>query len=123
MKRILVVDDEAFVRQAVAEFLTRHGYDVTAAESGSRALELLSEFQPDLVLLDVFMPEMDGLEVLRRIRQRPERPGVLMVTAAVDTAIARKAIQYGAWDYITKPFKFDQLVSMVSIYFLMYRED
>jgi two-component system response regulator MprA len=107
--RILIVDDEEEIRQLVAEFLEARGYSVISAASGIEALTALERFHPDLILLDVMMPRMNGLEALRRIREVDGRVGVIMLTAVEDEGVARQAMQSEAYDYVTKPVDFGYL--------------
>ena len=113
--RILVVDDELEVRLVLREFLSGRGYDVQLAESGFRALEIAEEFNPQVVLLDVMMPKMDGVETLRQLLEA--RPGlsVIMVTANSDVGTTSKLLALGAADYIPKPFDLDYLDQAISI--------
>ena len=113
--RVLVVDDELGVRQVLQEFLSDRGYDVIMAEDGQAALTALDTDRPDLVLLDVAMPGMDGVETLRRIMARPSPVSVIMVTANADIAVTSKLLAMGAVDYIPKPFDLDYLDQAVSI--------
>ena len=101
--RILVVDDEAHVRDVLKDFLERKGYVVSTASDGAEALSAVQKEKPQLVLLDVRMPGMDGLEALRRIRAADGTVGVIMLTAVHDEAIAREAMRSDAYDYVTKP--------------------
>ena len=113
--KVLIVDDEPEVRQVLQEFLSGRGYDVLVAESGPEALSMLGVDQPDLVLLDVTMPGMDGVETLRRIVALPQPVPVIMVTANADIATTSKLLAMGAVDYIPKPFDLDYLDQAVSI--------
>jgi len=113
--KVLIVDDEPEVRQVLQEFLSGRGYDVLVAESGSEALSMLGVDQPDLVLLDVTMPGMDGVETLRRIVALQQPVPVIMVTANADIATTSKLLAMGAVDYIPKPFDLDYLDQAVSI--------
>jgi CheY-like chemotaxis protein len=113
--KVLIVDDEPEVRQVLQEFLSGRGYDVLVAESGSEALSMLGVDQPDLVLLDVTMPGMDGVETLRRIVALQQPVSVIMVTANADIATTSKLLAMGAVDYIPKPFDLDYLDQAVSI--------
>src|SRR6185436_1306291 len=108
--RILIVDDEANARMALAELLRDEGYSVETAADGFKALPKLDDFSPDLVLTDLKMPGMDGLELMRKARdEEPERVVVLMTAfGSVDTAVA--AMREGAADYLTKPINLDELV-------------
>ncbi len=107
--RILVVDDEDEVRQLVAEFLEAKGYSVITAATGLEALTAVKHYQPDLVLMDIMMPKMNGLETIQRIRQIDRRVGIIMLTAVEDESIAREAMKRDAYDYITKPLDFGYL--------------
>ncbi len=107
--RILVVDDEDEVRQFVAEFLEAKGYSVITAATGLEALTAVKHYQPDLVLMDIMMPKMNGLETIQRIRQIDRRVGIIMMTAVEDESIAREAMKRDAYDYITKPLDFGYL--------------
>src|SRR5262245_23901935 len=107
--RILVVDDEANARTALAELLRDEGYQVETAADGFKALPKLEEFAPDLLLTDLKMPGMDGIDLLRRARERDPECAAVVMTAygAVDTAVA--AMRQGASDYLTKPINVDEL--------------
>jgi two-component system, response regulator, stage 0 sporulation protein F len=107
--RILIVDDEPSVREVLAEYFTEHGYDVSSAQGGAEALGLLKTFRPDLVLLDVRMPGLDGVETLRRLRETAPGIAVIMVTANEDVDVARDTLKLGALDYVAKPFDFTYL--------------
>jgi CheY-like chemotaxis protein len=113
--RILVVDDEPEVRLVLNEFLTGLGYVVTLADSGLAALEVLEEAAPNVVLLDVTMPEMDGVETLKRILSIQPALPVIMVTANADIGITSKLLALGAADYIPKPFDLEYLDQAISI--------
>jgi DNA-binding response OmpR family regulator len=107
--RILVVDDEAPVREVLTEYFATEGYAVEAAGSGAEALTAVRGGRADLVLLDVRMPGLDGVQVLRRIREFDERVPVIMVTANEDVSLAKETLKLGAFDYVAKPFDFDYL--------------
>ncbi len=106
---ILVVDDEGEVRQLVAEFLESRGYRALTAATGAEAIAAVERDQPDLILMDIMMPQMNGLEALRRIRQVDRQVGIIMLTAVEDEAIAKESMQGEAYDYITKPLDFGYL--------------
>ncbi|MGW3248671.1 response regulator transcription factor [Streptomyces sp. NPDC001070] len=107
--RVLVVDDDDAVRLALARALARDGHEVAEAADGATALEVLGGSRPDAVILDVLMPEPNGLEVCRRIRARGDRVPVLMLTARdlVEDRVA--GLDAGADDYLVKPFALDEL--------------
>jgi two-component system response regulator (stage 0 sporulation protein F) len=107
--RILIVDDDPPVREVLAEFFTSRGYAVEPVADGLTALAAVERARPDLVLLDVRMPGLDGVEVLRRIRALDAAVPVIMVTANEDAGLARETLKIGAFDYIEKPFDFTYL--------------
>ena len=102
--KLLVVDDDRAVRDALRRVLTLDGYDVQTAEDGSEAIEQIVQAVPDAVVLDVGMPELDGLEVCRRLRLLGNRVPVLMLTARVEIADRVAGLDAGADDYLVKPF-------------------
>ena len=113
--KILVVDDDSVVCMTTRDFLSSKGYSVTTAAGGREALDMLETVNPDVVLLDVAMPDMDGMETLRRlVAVRPMLP-VIMITANADIEITSKVLQMGAADYVPKPFDLDYLDQAVSI--------
>jgi two-component system KDP operon response regulator KdpE len=111
-KRILVTDDEARMRRFVRMNLDLEGYDVFEAENGLVALQRVRDDMPDLVLLDVMMPDLDGFETLARIREMSSVP-VIMLTVKGDEEDRIKGLDLGADDYITKPFSPRELVSRI----------
>ena len=111
--RILIVDDEDSIRIALQRLLEYNGFEIRLAEDGFRALELLAEEPMDVVLLDIKMPRMDGLEVLQKIRERSESPFVVMVTAHGDTQTAVECMKRGADDYLEKPWEQERLLSII----------
>ena len=107
--RILIVDDESAIREVVASLLEAQGYQCSTVSNGREAIDVLREKTFDLVLSDMVMPEMDGMSLLVRLREKdPELP-VVMVTAMHDVSTALDAIRHGAYDYILKPFEKNQL--------------
>ncbi|MFC8716965.1 response regulator transcription factor [Kitasatospora sp. NPDC057198] len=113
--RILVVDDDPTVGEVVAGYLTRAGHLVERAEDGPRGLDLAERHRPDLLVLDLMLPGLDGLEVLRRLRARPDRADlpVVLLTARGDEADRVLGLELGADDYVTKPFSPRELVLRV----------
>jgi len=111
----LVVDDEPEVRRLLRDFLSDRGYEVLLAADGLEALESLGAHRPDLVLLDIAMPEMDGVEALKQITTIDPAVRVIMVTANTDISLTSRLLALGAVDYIPKPFDLDYLEQAVSI--------
>ena len=115
MKKILVVDDEIAIRNLLKEFLNRKGYDVYTAPDGRTAIAEVKEIRPHIVLLDIMMPGMGGIDTLKEIRKIDPRVGVIMVTAIADEELGKRAIALGACDYITKPLNFDYLETALMV--------
>ncbi|MBM3326720.1 MAG: response regulator [Calditrichaeota bacterium] len=107
--RILVVDDEPPIGEFLDEFLSDKGYEVFYTDNGYDAIRFLKHVRPHIVLLDIRMHGMSGLETLAKIREIDPKVGVMMVTAMVDEEIGREALRYGAVDFIPKPIDFDYL--------------
>jgi DNA-binding response OmpR family regulator len=112
-RRVLVVDDEPMVREVVAAYLDRDGFVVDEAADGRRALELVDRNTPDLVVLDVMLPEIDGFSLLSEIRRRAGEVPVIMLTARSDEADRVSGLELGADDYVVKPFSPRELVARV----------
>lgn len=110
--RILIIEDEAAIADAVAHTLAREGLEVRTAEEGEAGLRLAQEFAPDLVLLDVMLPGISGLDVCRLLRQRSSVP-IIMLTAKAAEVDRVVGLEIGADDYITKPFSMRELVARV----------
>src|SRR5215218_9832893 len=109
--RILVVDDEPAVREAIDRALRLDGYRTELAPDGSAALQQLAAVPPDAIVLDVLMPDVDGLEVCRRLRAAGDRTPVLMLTARDAIADRVKGLDAGADDYLVKPFALEELLA------------
>ena len=117
--RVLVVDDELEFRKVLAEYLEDRGFDVIEAQDGEEALDRAPDFHPHIVLMDVMMAGMGGVEALRRIKTAAPETCVIMVTAVEDIDSARGALALGASDYVTKPFSFQYLDSVLEVHMLM----
>src|SRR5277367_6656225 len=109
--RLLVVDDEASVREALALVLDLSGFEVTTAAGGREAIRMLATDSPDAMILDVLMPGLDGLEVCRRMRAVGDRTPVLMLTARTEVAERVAGLEAGADDYLVKPFASEELIA------------
>ena len=110
--RILVVDDEPMVLEVVEQYLRREGYDIACAADGAEGLRLAQEGAPDLVVLDLMLPALDGLEICRRIR-RDSRVPIIMVTAKAEETDRIVGLELGADDYLVKPFSPRELAARV----------
>ncbi|HBB98915.1 MAG TPA: DNA-binding response regulator [Blastocatellia bacterium] len=111
-KRILVVDDEQHITMVMRSGLTKHGYDVRVAAEGEAALELFQLWTPDLVITDLSMPNMDGLEVCRRLRAVSTVP-IIVLSVKGDETVKIEALDAGADDYVTKPFAMGEFLARV----------
>jgi DNA-binding response OmpR family regulator len=112
---VLVVDDEQMIRWAVQRTLSAAGFDVIVAETAAQGLALFREFSPQVVLLDICLPDQDGLTVLREMKHQSEpQSAVIMMTAFGEDHTASEAFGLGAYDYLKKPFDFDCLAALVT---------
>lgn len=110
MKKIIIVDDSLFMRMILKNSLVEFGYEIVAeASNGLEALTLYSEYKPDLVTLDITMPEMDGLTALKEIKMLDPDAKVIMVSAMGQQALLIRAVSMGAIDFIVKPFNKDRI--------------
>ncbi|WP_159881624.1 response regulator transcription factor [Paenibacillus puerhi] len=116
MKTILIIDDEAEIRELLTIYLTNHGYTVLEAGNGKEALSVWQEEQVDLVIADIMMPEMDGFELLKQLRQESQIP-FLFISAKSDDMDKIAGLQLGADDYVGKPFNPLEVVSRVQALF------
>jgi two-component system response regulator AtoC len=110
MHRVLVVDDEENIRLVLKTLLKRHGYDVEVADSGEAALGLVDAFGPDVILTDVRMPKMNGLDLLATLKAKQNSATVIVMSAYGSVDLALDAMKAGAYDYVSKPFKPDEIV-------------
>lgn len=115
MAKILIVDDAAFMRMMVKDALTKNGYtDLCEASDGAEAVSKFEEIHPDLVIMDITMPNMDGLEALKAIKAKDSSANIVMCSAMGQEAMVVDAIKSGAKDFIVKPFKPDRIIKTVS---------
>ena len=113
-KNILICDDAAFMRMMIKDILTKNGCNVAGeAENGAKAVEKYAEVKPDLVLMDITMPEMDGIQALKNIKAGDANACVIMCSAMGQQAMVIEAIQAGAKDFIVKPFQADRVLEAV----------
>jgi DNA-binding response OmpR family regulator len=114
-KKILIVEDEADFRELLSHVLTQKGYEAAAAANGEEGLDLYQKFAPDLVLLDVHLPDMTGFEICRKIRAegpRKETP-ILICTVRSEVAPVAEGLSSGATDYVLKPFQVSDLLERI----------
>lgn len=111
--KILIVDDEQGILDFFKKALGKEGYEVITALNGSLAIKLVKEERPNLIILDIKMPGIDGIETLRYIKKMDKKAIVLMLTAYGTLDSAKDALKLGAQDYITKPFKLDYIKEVV----------
>jgi two-component system chemotaxis response regulator CheY len=113
LPKILLVDDAAFMRMRCAKLLTENGYEVGEAENGQEAIGKYQTYRPDLVLMDITMPVMDGITATREIRAIDPSAKVVMVSALGQQTMVIEAIKAGAKDFVVKPFEPEKILSTV----------
>ena len=113
MPKILIVDDAEFLRLRISKMLVGEGYEVFEAENGLKAIEIYRTNKPDLVLMDVTMPEMDGLTALKNIRSFDSKAKIIMLTALGQESVVLEAIKSGARDFVVKPFERDRVLTAI----------
>lgn len=114
-KNILIVDDAAFMRMMIKDILTKNGYTVCGeAVNGQDAVQKYAELQPDLVIMDITMPEMSGVDALKAIKTTNPSAQVIMCSALGQQDMVVEAIQFGALDFIVKPFQEERLIKAIS---------
>lgn len=112
--RILVVDDAAFMRMMIKDILVKNNFEVVGeAQDGIQAVEMYKDLQPDLVTMDITMPEMDGIEALKQIKEINPEARIVMCSAMGQQAMVVDAIQAGAKDFIVKPFQSDRVIEAI----------
>jgi two-component system KDP operon response regulator KdpE len=121
-KHILVVDDESQITRVLRTSLSSHGYDIRVANDGETALEIMKDWTPDLVITDLAMPNMDGLELCRRLRTTTHVP-IIVLSVRGDERVKVKALDAGADDYVTKPFGMEELLARVRANLRRQRND
>lgn len=112
--KVLFVEDDEEAREELADVLKRHAGKVTVAENGSKGLERYEEFEPDLIIADLYMPEMDGVEMIKRLRQRGSKAAVIVVSAVGEVDTILSAIDVGIDKYILKPVNLQELLEAMS---------
>lgn len=113
MARVLVADDSAFVRTQIVKLVHALGHETAEAADGAEAVSVFERWHPDLVLLDITMPEMDGLEALRRILRTDPEAAVVMVSALAANRVVMDALSIGAKDFLAKPIDPDKLARII----------
>jgi len=113
MPKILIVDDAEFLRLRISKMLVGEGYEVFEAENGMKAIQSYQTNHPDLVLMDVTMPEMDGLTALKQIRTLDAKAKIIMLTALGQESVVLEAIKSGARDFVVKPFERDRVLNAI----------
>lgn len=125
VKKVLIVDDEPDIREIISYNLIKEGYEIITAKDGIEALELAGSFKPDLIILDIMMPKMNGVEVCKILRSKPEYNSTLIIflTALSDETSQIKGLETGADDYVNKPISPKVLVSRVNAIFRRIQHD
>ncbi len=113
MTKVLVVDDAQFMRMKATKLLSAKGYEVVEASTGAEAVESYKTEKPDAVLLDITMPDMDGLQALKEIKKYDPNANVAMVTAMGQQSIVMEALKAGAKDFVVKPFDADRVMAAI----------
>src|SRR5574337_39539 len=113
MINILVVDDEEPFRRLLKKELTRKGYAVEVAADGSEALRLLNDHAFDVILLDIVMPRVDGISLMRQLKEDSSSPAIIVLTGKATVETAVEAMKNGAFDYLTKHYKLDELIVVI----------
>ena len=112
-KKILVVDDEQHVRQLIGKVLEKEGYEVLTACNGEEGLEIFQKNNIDLIISDIKMPKMNGIEFLHKVKEQEPGVGFILITAFATMETAIDAIKSGAQDYVTKPFDIKEILNAV----------
>ena len=121
-RKILVVDDEPVVCSVLKKFLTKKGYKTTTVLSGEKALKRIKKEKPHIILLDIRMPGLNGIETLKRIREIDKKIGIVMITAVKEDEVGKKCMELGACDYITKPLSLEYLETVLLVKLLDFKD-
>ena len=113
MAKVLLVDDAAFMRMRCAKLLTGEGFEVAEAATGREALTKYEDYQPDLVLMDITMPEMDGIAATRAIKEKHPDAVIIMVSAMGQQSMVIEAIKAGARNFVVKPYEADRILEAI----------
>ncbi|MCH9007021.1 response regulator [candidate division KSB1 bacterium] len=116
MAKVLIIDDIEFTRETIGKMLSRNGYEVIEASNGKDGIELYKQYAPDLVLTDILMPEMDGLETIQKLNQLSSSLPIIAITGSADSSFLEIALKFGAVTGLLKPFKQAELLSEVNKY-------
>ncbi len=123
MSKILIVDDNENACFLLKSFLDELGYDVSVSHSGIDAVRKVKQLKPDIMLLDLIMDGINGMEVLRRVRLFNNSIGIIMVTAVTDEGVGKEALEKGADEYITKPIDYDHLSECILVDLIMRKKN
>lgn len=114
MAKILIIDDSAFMRMMLKDILGKNGHEIAEAENGRDGVEKYSSMKPDLVAMDIVMPEVTGIEAVREIMKSDPEASIVMISALGQEAMVKEAIEAGAKDFIVKPFKKEKVIETVN---------
>ncbi|MFA6807395.1 MAG: response regulator [Eubacteriales bacterium] len=113
MLKILIVDDQKGIRRLLIEVFKDYGYDIESCDNGVKALDIISEFEPDLIIMDVKMPGMNGIDVVKKLREDNNDVGIILMTAYGDKRYVDQAAKLGVDRFVIKPFDLDDLKKQV----------
>lgn len=114
MSKIMIVDDALFMRKVIRDLLTENGYtEIVEAGDGLKAIEVYKEERPDLVIMDITMPSLDGIETIKQLHQIDNKVIILMCSAMGHEVMVKEALIHGAKDFVVKPFKSERVISAV----------
>ena len=114
MAKILIVDDAEFLRVRISKMLSGEGHEILEAENGLKAVDVYKAKSPNVVLMDITMPEMDGLSALKEIRNFDSKARVIMLTALGQESVVLEAVKSGARDFVVKPFERDRILGAIA---------